>query len=246
MLNQVLEIDAARIDDLRFSFFDAIGAHLGVLVQGVLSPAQCQLWASSVTNAHEDWIPNFGGVQFTLGRAWYTHLEEDLGELYFERAAASDALVERTLPGMQQAMRDFGQRLLRFAVQPRPLWCGPGVHVFPAGGLVAKRGGEVHFDTEGLQNEHLGERRPAFTCVAMLQRPPEGGALRVWDRLFDGDLFPKPDASTAVAELRYEVGSVAIIDSYRMHQIAPFTGESDRISITMHVVLEADGWHAWF
>jgi hypothetical protein len=242
----VLEIDAAIAFDPHFSFFDAIGAHLGILVRGALLPPQCQLWSTNITNAREHWTPNFGGVQFTLGRAWYTHLEEDLGELYFQRAVESDALVERTLPGMQQAMRDLGQRVLRFAVQPRPLWCGPGVHVFPAGGLVAKRGGEPHFDTEGLENEHLGERRPAFTFVAMLQMPPDGGALRVWDRLFDGDLFPKPDASVAMDELRYEVGSVAIIDSYRMHQIAPFVGESDRISITMHVVLEQDGWHGWF
>ncbi len=246
-MNGVLDVDVTHIDDPEFAFFDAIGQNLGVLVRGALSASRCQLWAQSVTNARESWTPNFGGVQFTLGRAWYTHLEEDLEDLYFERAAASDSLVERTLPGMQESMRDFGARLLRFAVRPRPLWCGPGVHIFPTGGLVAKSGGEVHFDTEGLENEHMGERRPAFTIVAMLQTPAAGGGeLRVWDRLFDGDLFPKPDASLAMAELRYDVGSIAVIDSYRMHQIAPFAGERDRISITMHVVLEADGWHAWF
>ncbi len=245
-MNGMLEVNASQIEGPRFSFFDAIGQHLAVLVKGVLPPEKCQLWSHSVTNAREDWTPNFGGVQFTFGRAWYTHLEEDRSDLYFARAASSDALVEATLPGMQQSMRDFGARLLRFAVMPRASWCGPGVHIFPSGGLVAKSGGEVHFDTEGLENEHLGERRPAFTIVAMLQKPASGGELRVWDRLFDGELFPKPASSLAMAEVHYQVGSIAVIDSYRMHQIAPFAGEIDRISITMHVVLEADGWHAWF
>jgi hypothetical protein len=37
-----------------------------------------------------------------------------------------------------------------------------------------------------------------------------------------------------------------LIDSYRLHQIQPFTGGRDRISVTTHLVLSDDGWQSWF
>jgi hypothetical protein len=206
-------------------------------------------YATLVTAAQADWTSNFNGAQFTLGRAWYTHLEEDREDEYFSNAASSDETVRRAVPGLQERMLELVSDLLRAPVTQRPGWCGPGVHVFRAGSLVARRGGEVHFDTEGLTELQLARRASALSFILMLQPPAMGGGLRVWDRFYEGEDFPeKPDPSVAVAQIAYEPGELVVIDSYRLHQILPFAGPLDRISATMHTAaLEGgDAWEAWF
>src|SRR5262249_11835415 len=69
--------------------------------RAVLSPEECAAWVRGVYAARAHWTRNFEGVQFTVGRAWYTHLEEDATDDYFAGVAASDALVEQFLPGLQ-------------------------------------------------------------------------------------------------------------------------------------------------
>lgn len=225
----------------------ALGEHLAVRCPGVLTPAQCAAQVAAIYGARESWFSSFGGKQFTLGRAYYTHLEEDREADYFAGAAASDALVRRTAIGLQQHLLTAASSLLQAPVVRREGWCGPGVHVFPARGEVARRGGEVHFDTEGLTRDQLERRVPAVTFVLMLQRPETGGGLRVWDVTYEGDDFPdKPDPRVRVTQIAYEVGELVVIDSYRLHQILPFGGQIDRVSATMHVLHDGRVWQAWF
>jgi len=216
---------------------------------GVLTPEECARWSSGVYAARADWTPCFDGVQFTLGRAYYTHLEEDRADAYFAAASDSDAAVERALPELQARVRAILAELVGAPVTPRPGWCGPGVHIFPAGGWLADHGGDVHFDTEGLCDDDLGARRPALSAIVMLQPPERGGGLRVWDALWDGrddeaHVAAAARADSAVAD--YAAGDLVLIDSYRLHQIQPFTGGRDRLSVTAHLVLADGGWHAWF
>src|SRR5581483_1281727 len=103
--------------------------------------------------------------------------ETDQSDAYFENAEASDAIVERHLPGMQQRMRDLVALVTGGVARARRDWCGAGVHIFPAGGEVAEKGGVVHFDIEGLSEKHARDKRPALTIVVMLQEPNEGGGL---------------------------------------------------------------------
>ncbi|HEY3819738.1 MAG TPA: hypothetical protein VGL81_21365 [Polyangiaceae bacterium] len=221
--------------------------HLAVRCPGALSEERCAEYAGAVLAARQAWTRNFEGKQFTLGRAYYTHLEEDREDEYFAGAAASDATVRRILPGLQEHMLAAASALVGAPVRPRVGWCGPGVHVFPANGEVARRGGEVHFDTEGLRPPQLERRIPAVTLVLMLQRPALGGGLRVWGATYEGDDFPrKPDPRVEVTQIAYEVGELVVIDSYRLHQILPFRGDTDRISATMHACLDAGSWEAWF
>jgi len=221
--------------------------HLAIRCPGALTEERCASHVASVLGAREAWTRNFDGKQFTLGRAYYTHLEEDREDEYFAGAAASDAQVRRTTPGLQEHMLAAASALVGAPVTQRVGWCGPGVHVFPAGGEVARRGGEVHFDTEGLRAPQLERRVPAVTLVLMLQRPESGGGLRVWGSTYDGEDFPrKPDPRVEVTQIAYEVGELVVIDSYRLHQILPFRGELDRISATMHVCLDGGAWEAWF
>jgi len=136
--------------------------------------------------------------------------------------------------------------LLRGPVAARPGWCGPGVHVFPAGDWLAQHGGDVHFDTEGLRPHELAARAPALSLVLMLQPPERGGGLRLWDALYDGDETLPDVASVPSVVVDYGPGDLLAFDSYRLHQILPFDAARDRVSVTAHLVLGPQGWEAWF
>ncbi|HXT95816.1 MAG TPA: hypothetical protein VN853_05925 [Polyangia bacterium] len=216
---------------------------------GVLDAAACARWVAGVYAARADWTPCFEGVQFTLGRAYYTHLEEDRADEYFATARASDAIVERALPALQARVRGLLGELVGAPVTPRPGWCGPGVHIFPAGDWLSQNGGDVHFDTEGLREPERAARLPALSAILMLQPPRQGGGLRVWDALWDGrdeedDLAATARAESAVVE--YAAGDLVVIDSYRLHQIQPFSGDRDRLSVTAHLIFTDGRWQAWF
>jgi hypothetical protein len=225
----------------------AVGMH------GWLDAKLAEEWAASVLRAREDWTHDFDGEQFTLGRAFYTHYETDRSDEYFENASESDAKVERALPGMQARMRELVKLVTggtASTVIARRDWCGAGVHIFPAGGEVAGRGGVVHFDTEGLSDRHARDKRPALTIVTMLQEPSSGGGgLKLWDVRFRGRDDPtEAELAKDSVVAQYGVGGVLVIDSYRLHQIQPFGGERDRISITVHAAEVADDgvWETWF
>lgn len=212
------------------------------------SIAQCERWTRGVYDGREEWTEDFGGEQFCLGRAFYTHLEEDREDDYFGDPEASDAIVERWTPGLQDAMRDLVERVTKGRVVPRRGWCGPGVHVFPPCEPVAERGGVSHFDTEGLVESHIARRQAAITIVAMFQTPLSGGGLKLWDTMFAGRDHPTDDELAVPSEIvEYQVGDVVIIDSYRLHQIQPFGGDRERISATVHAAeVDAGLWETWF
>ncbi len=76
-----------------------------------------------------------------------------------------------------------------------------------------------------------------------------GGGLRVWDALWDGrddedDIAAAARADSAVVD--YATGDLVVIDSYRLHQIQPFAGDRDRLSVTAHLVFADGRWQTWF
>ena len=227
--------------------FEMLAAYLAVSYKSVLTKDECDIFTERVYAAKDHWIENFGGAQYTLGRAFYTDLEQDREDEYFARALASDALLERVAPGLQQRMYDLVGTVVGAYVDQRDGWCGPGVHVFPPRGDVARRGGDIHFDTEGLTEEQIASRAPALSFVLMLQSAEAGGGLRVWDATYDGVAEPPaPATNVRSAVASYHAGDLVVFDSYRMHQIQPFGGALDRISITAHAVWTSDRWEVWF
>ena len=220
---------------------------LALRMRGAIAPEQVEAWAAGVRSARESWVSDFGGAQHSVGRAWYTHLEQGRAAEYFAAVAASDATVERVCPGLQDALRGLVARVVGAPVVARPGWCGPGVHVFPAGAICAQRGGDIHFDTEGLTPAHVSERSPALTVVLMLSPPDSGGELRVWDVAHAGsDDHEDEDLEQPSVLCAYAAGDLVVIDSYRLHQIQPFEGPNDRISATCHAALVAGTWETWF
>jgi len=220
----------------------------GLAVGGVLSTAECTEYVAALYGARSEWVTDFEGEQFSLGRAFYTHFEQDRCREYFADAAASNARVERTLPGLQRRMLGLVERLTGGVCFARRGFCGPGVHVFPAGEKVAREGGVVHFDTEGLPEQHARRLKRALTVVVMLGLPESGGGLKLWNARYAGDervddqLLRDP-----ACEAHYEQGGALVIDSYRLHQIQPFAGKRDRISATVHAAeVDAGRWETWF
>lgn len=239
-------VDVVADRDLRSSALVADGT-LAMRLRGAIDASLAATWAAGVTGARAEWVSDFGGAQFSLGRAWYTHLEQGRAGDYFANVAASDASVERACPALQVTLRALVSRVVGAKVTAREGWCGPGVHVFPAGALVSQRGGDVHFDTEGLTPAHVTDRAPALTLVLMLQLPVTGGGLRVWDVAYAGsDAYEDDDLDRPHVTAQYAAGDLIVIDSYRLHQIQPFTGAKDRISATCHAAFVAGAWETWF
>ncbi len=82
----------------------------------------------------------------------------------------------------------------------------------------------------------------------MLQPAVWGGGLRLWDLLSDGrpDSEVDPDAYVQ-STIKADAGDVMLFDSLRLHQIRPFRGARDRISVTAHAVeVDRGVWEAWF
>lgn len=227
-------------------------AHLGnaaaVVVRAALPEGVRLPWVKRVYRARREWTRDFDGAQFAVGRAFYTHLETGRSELYFRDAARSDERVEHWLPGMQALVRRVFGQLVGGLVRPRIGFCGPGVHVFPAGGQVARAGGIEHFDVEGLTPAQLHHGHRATSLVWMLQCPEWGGGLRLWDAHHAGSEHPTGDQLAAAHRtVRYQPGDLLFSDSLRLHQIRPFRGERDRISITAHAVeVDRGVWDCWF
>jgi len=243
-------IQRCRADDLAASV-DVLGELtrcFGLAVADVFSPGQCAEFLAGLYRARGAWVSDFDGEQFSLGRAFYTHLEQDRCREYFADAAASDARVERTLPGLQRAMVRLVEQLTGGVCFARRGFCGPGVHVFPAGEKVAREGGVIHFDTEGLPEAHVRRRKRALTAVVMLSLPESGGGLKLWHARYAGSDTVDDEAERgASCEARYELGGALVIDSYRLHQIQPFAGERDRVSATVHAAeVDPGRWETWF
>jgi hypothetical protein len=133
-------------------------------------------------------------------------------------------------------------------VEQRRGWCGPGVHVFPTGEQVALNGGVVHFDTEGLPGRHVEARLPAISLIWMLQAPERGGGVRVWDVSYAGEDAVSDSELSAPSEIvESEPGDLVVLDSYRLHQIQPFSGARDRITLTaMAAEVDPGRWEIWF
>lgn len=218
---------------------------VGLRMLGAIEATRAAAWETRVLEASADYSVAFGS-QASLGVAWYTHLEEGRARDYFERAAASDACVRRHVPGFQRALLDLVGRALGVLIVPRPGHAGPGIHVFAPHGPCARLGGEVHFDTEGLPPPYLRARGPAYTAVLSLSSVASGGGLRLWDLPYDGHDEPALGDLSEPFLIPYRPGDLVVFESYRLHQIEPFGGDTARVSATCHVARLAGKWVGWF
>jgi len=238
-----------RADDLDGPLLGRLPRHAALGLRQAISPETAGRWASRVLAAEADLGDDFGGEQRSLGRPWYAHMETGRAAEYFRDAEASDRRVERVLPGMQTLTLSWLSRVLGGTVRRRHGFCGPGVHVFPPGEKVARRGGVFHYDLEGLGPEHKATLPRAVSCVWMLQPPIKRGGLTLYGTTWRGranwpmDEEPATQRTTTLMT----AGDFLVFSSYRLHRINGFSGEQARVSVTCHAVeVDADIWDAWF
>jgi hypothetical protein len=242
--SRIIELSAQGwLRDDRPSLLATLDSSLAVVVRGLFAADECEEFVRAVYEARDEWTVDFCGEQFALGRAFYTHVESGRSAEYFADAGRSNGRVERVVPGLQARMRELYGRMVGGVAAQRRGYCGAAVHVFPAGEKVAREGGVVHFDVEGLTSHQIARRVRAITVVVMLQPPSNGGGLRVWSLMHPED-DPGDEEPTLV---RYGVGDAVLMDSYRLHQIEEFDGETDRVSVTLHGFhLDRGRWETWF
>jgi hypothetical protein len=238
------------------SFDDASGhplamrldRHAAVGVRAAMTAVEAATLAARVLAADDDLGDDFGGEQRSLGRPWYTHMETGRAAEYFRDAAGSDACVERVVPGVQHRTLQAVARVVGGVVRRRHGFCGPGVHVFPPGEKVARRGGVFHYDLEGL-TPAWGRALPrAISVVWMLQPPSSGGGLSLFNKTYRGVNWPMDeDPAVRRTTTRMRAGDLLVFSSYRLHRINGFRGELARVSVTCHAVeVDRGVWDAWF
>lgn len=217
--------------------------HAAVLqVPGWWSPQRAQAATTAVNAAQQQWVADFDGKQFCLGRAWYAHLETGRTGDYFAGVTTGNAQVEAAVPGLQADLREALALVTGSVVHQRPRWGGAGVHVFPAGGVCAHVGGCVHFDHEGLTPGQRASRPAALSLVLCLQPADDGGGLHLWDVRYGQAERARGDHVAVTSG----PGDLVVFSSYRLHQIQPFTGPRARISSTLHGAATPVGWESWF
>ncbi|MFN3386079.1 MAG: hypothetical protein ACK42Y_05770 [Candidatus Thermochlorobacter sp.] len=221
--------------------------HLAIHYRAVFSEQRCSALTAAVYAARAFWNADFDGAHFSLGRSWYAHWAERRTRLYFQHAQASNRLVERFLSGMPSQIHALMSQALGAPVRLRAGWCGPGIHIFPASGWCAQHGGDIHFDTEGLLYPTPLAHTAALTMILMLQAPEQGGGLKLWQVRYPQHRNLTPAMLAAEHQtIVYQTGDLVIIDAYTLHQIQPFEGQRDRISITAHLAHTPTGWVIWF
>lgn len=247
-IDPVARLSARELQLGSLRALELLPGRLALHFPGVLTPAECAELIAGVYAGRDAWTADQASHQYTLGRSHRIHHEQQREEEYFAQTASADALVRRWTPGLQGRMVALVRLLVSGRVAQRAGWCGAGVHIYPAGGHCAEQGGERHFDIDGLEPAALSAATPALTCVLMLQPAQEGGELRVWERLYDGDAsVAEPDLREASALCSYGAGDLLVIDSRRLHRITRFGGTRDRVTVTLRAayVKERGLWEVW-
>ncbi|MBI2760870.1 MAG: hypothetical protein HYX51_05535 [Chloroflexi bacterium] len=236
------------------SFATLLGDAGAVVFRDIFTTEEVREMVATIYGLREHWLPGFEEEQFSVGRVWYVDVADEAEAEYHQDAARTNAQIEERFGGTQERIRAFCS-----AIQPddpvliRPGWAGPGFVIFPAHAACAEWGGDIHFDIEGLAGDLLDDpEAEAFSFIAMLQKPETGGGLRVWREQYDPErrdeyipeLQSEPEGPSFLID--YRVGDLVMINSRAIHQIQPFGGDTDRITLTFHIVRRSGAWHIWF
>ncbi len=199
------------------------------------------------------WTSGFDGEQFALGEVWYHYRDTDgLFEDYTAKAADSIKTFNTILPTLYPKIVTFLRQVLAPApVDFRDGYAGPGIVIFPPDEYVAKNGGPLHYDWEGLlPEEYKNNQTEAYSFVSMLSKPQTGGNLRIVDTMYDpsrddnmGDLII---TGMKECEVDYLPGEMWMFRSMMAHGIQSFTGEKDRVCLTFHLLKRDEKWLLWF
>lgn len=247
-------LDSQRAD-LRRSLTKADGLR-AVIFDSFLTASECREYADTAYMLQSYWRAGTLQGEYTLGRAWYTSIDNREVVDYFDESDYLNRIIRQSFPGLIEKILHFCQRWTDCKnVGIRSGWAGPGIVVFhPSSSLTAKRGGSVHIDYEGLSKRMLDAAvhpPEVYSFMLPLQMPVNGGHLRTWPevyRRYHHERYLreicKPEGKTRLVP--YSVGSLCGIYSLRIHQIEPFRGKDDRVILTFHLGKLDGQWCIWF
>lgn len=244
----IAQLPGSALQHGAFRALELLRERLALHFRGVLTPAECSELVAGVYAGRAAWAPSRAGSEYTLGRNYRTDLEQEQQEEYFAQAASSDALVRHWVPGLQGKMVALLRLLVKDRVAQRAGWCGAGLNILPAGGHCARHGGAPHFNIAGLEPAALSSEAPTISCALMLQPARDGGELQLWDRLYEGEPgIDEAEVKQDSARCSYAAGDLVVVDSRRLHRVAPFGGARDRIIVTLRAVYSKERrlWEVW-
>lgn len=242
----------------------SVGAGGFAQVQNFATVTQCRGWTQTILAREDAWIER-DDDSWTFGNSWYQDLEAGNAHAYHANAMRSNELVglllgfkETLLRASAMLLTPDGSTLNHVRARHEnlgPYWCEAGLHIFAGKPGVRNDVGVAHRDFEGLTPypAHMFcEQTRAYSVVLAVAVPEVGGGLNVWEgRRLAADVFPEVEAAGAKV-LRYETGTLTIIDSFLMHQIQPIICSSQkplRISGVMHFLYldkPHPHWEYWF
>lgn len=219
-----------------------------------LTCQELNLIREKIYELREQWLPGASGVDFTVGRTWYTAIANDEMDEYFDEAGSSRQLIQTSFPGLEELILDYCSALVNDEpVSIREGWAGPGFYILPPDTRTAKYGGVPHIDCDGLQKELRNDLHvESYSFICPIQLPESGGNLRVWNTDYYQehnkqaylDDLKRPEGSSTV--IQYEVGALYAINSLQMHQIESCQGAIDRMTLTFHLAKLDNRWQLWF
>jgi len=226
----------------------------GLVVENFLSREECEEILQGVYTLEPYWRSGTCEGEFTLGRSWYTSIDNREVMDYFDEAPALNQLLQTTFPGLMARILAFGKTMVGHDnVQFRPGFAGPGIVVFKAHCTTAESGGSCHIDYEGLSKHQMDARDGVeiFSFMLPLSLPEKAGGLRVWPEVYERfrhnryfEEIEEPEGEKFI--IPYCVGNLFGIHSLRVHQIEPFGGEKDRVVVTFHLAQLDGQWSIWF
>lgn len=249
------QIDTLEKDslELRHGLQQPNGLH-GVLFQNFLSKEECAELLTGVYTLRPYWRQGTQDGEYTLGRVWYTALDNRDVIDYFEEVSGFNALIDQSFPGLIPQILDFSRKFAaNDSIKIRPGFAGPGFVIFTPRSLTAKEGGAIHIDCEGLSTRMLDVPGGAevYSLMISIQLPEEGGFLRTWPDYYQPSQKDKylNDIDIPLGRMEivpYEVGGISVISSPRVHQIEPYSGCLDRVILTFHLGKIDNEWLVWF
>ncbi len=218
---------------------------------------QCQQWCDLARRNEDNWETHFEYLH-SYGSAWYLEIEGGRLHYYHANAPRTNQMLQE-LPDLVPTLASVGTVLAGpdgktgYPVRPRRVAKGP--YWSDAGVVMSTRGtlGEAHADYEGLapHPEKLFDPSTiAFSAIISLAVPAAGGHLTLWPkRVLANECFEEDSESL---ELRYEVGTLTVFDSFCFHRIQGATMDDSRpyrMIAGMHFLF-IDGpephWEHWF
>lgn len=226
-----------------------------IIFKDFFSPIELGNIVNKIYEIRDQWLPNYDGEQYSLGRVWYTHFDEKIDDEYFRNAEESKKMITSNFPGLYEKIIKLCTSIEKGAnISIRDGWAGPGFAIFPAHGRCAEIGGDIHYDWEGLTDGQLDDQNAeGYSFIAMLSKPESGGGLKIWDIKYDQARKQEelvawaesPDAPYTLID--YQLGDLVMINSFYLHQIQTFSGDIDRICLTFHIARHKENqWYIWF